>query len=265
MSASDTWQLPEFTRKDFAPAKSRYAVVIPVLNEGARICRQLERMLELAQLYDIFIVDGGSSDGALEEKRLKRFHVRSLMIKTGPGKLSAQLRIGLAAALTDGYEGVILIDGNNKDNPEAVPSFAQALDRGFDHIQGSRFIAGGKAENTPLPRLLAIRLLHAPLISLAAGVRYTDTTNGFRAYSKKFLTDSRVQPFRNVFDKYELHYYLAIRAGQLGFRTCEVPVERVYPRNEKTPTKIKGFRGNFAVLMTLFSACANKFAPRSET
>ena len=93
-----------------------------------------------------------------------------------------------------------------------------------DHIQGSRYIAGGVAENTPLLRHLAVKFIHAPLISLAARHRYTDTTNGFRAYSRRFLTDRRVRPFRDVLSGYEMHYYLAIRAARLGFRVTELPV-----------------------------------------
>src|SRR5690606_15118792 len=111
--------------------------------------------------------------------------------------------------------GVIAIDGNDKDDPTAIPAFAAALDRGVDHVQGSRYLPGGHHEHTPLLRHAGVRLLHAPLISRAAGVRYTDTTNGFRGYSATLLRDPRVQPFRHVFSRYELHYYLAIRAGEL--------------------------------------------------
>jgi len=53
-----------------------------------------------------------------------------------------------------------------------------------------------------------VRILHAPLVSLASRFRYTDTTNGFRGYSRRFLEDPRVAAFRDVFPGYELHYYL---------------------------------------------------------
>jgi phosphatidylglycerol:prolipoprotein diacylglycerol transferase len=36
----------------------------------------------------------------------------------------------------------------------------------------------------------------------------TDTTNSFRAFSRDFLLDERVKPFRAVFDSYNLPYYL---------------------------------------------------------
>jgi hypothetical protein len=187
--------------------------------------------------------------------------VRALLVKIGPGKLSAQMRMGLAWALHEGYDGTILIDGNDKDDPAAIPAFAGALDDGFDHVQGSRFVPGGRAIRTPLARLVGVRLLHAPAISVAAGFRYTDTTNGFRAYSRGFLLDPRVAPFRDVFVAYELHYYLAIRAARLGFRVTELPVTRAYPAGEKAPTKISPLRGNLRVLATLARACLHRFDP----
>ena len=139
--------------------------------------------------------------------------------------------------------------------------FVRLLDEGGDHIQGSRFIAGGHHANTPVSRLLAVRLLHAPLMSVAAGFRYTDTTNGFRAYSRRFLLDPRVQPFRDVFVGYELHYYLAIRAAKLGFCVREIPVSRVYPPHGPVPTKISPLRGNYLVLRTLVRALRGVYDP----
>ncbi len=259
---TEAWEVPQYTRAEMRPKANRYAVIIPVINEGARIQTQLRRMQQLNTLADAVIVDGGSTDGSLEAALLAETNVRALLTKTGPGKLSAQLRVGLAWCMQQGYEGVILIDGNNKDDPDAIPKFISKLDAGFDHVQGSRFVPGGKMENNPAIRLAGIKLLHAPMISLAAGVKYTDTTNGFRAYSRKFLLDGRVNPFRDIFSQYELHYYLAIRAGRLGFNVCEVPVTRSYPPGE-IPTKISKYRGNLLILQTLYRACTGYYNPKS--
>jgi dolichol-phosphate mannosyltransferase len=256
------WAVPTFAVTELRPRSSKYCVVIPVINEGERILSQLKLMKTLKDMPDIVIADGGSTDGSMEPTRLGELGVRTVLVKTGPGKLSAQMRMGLAYAMRQGYEGVILIDGNGKDEPSAISNFVSALDEGFDHIQGSRFVPGGKAINTPLARLWGIKLVHAPLISLAAGYRYTDTTNGFRAYSRRFLIDPRVAPFRETFSAYELHYYLSIRAARLRFRVSEIPVTRAYPSHGPTPTKIKSFRGNFLVLKTLVEASIGKYNPR---
>jgi glycosyltransferase involved in cell wall biosynthesis len=232
-----------------------------VINEADRIQRQLEQMAPLADRVDIVVADGGSTDGSLGIDTLAAARVRALLVKRGPGKLSAQMRMAIAFALDEGYDGLIVIDGNGKDDVSAIPRFAELLDEGYDHIQGSRYIPGGHGINTPLSRTLAVKLLHAPLISLAARTRYTDTTNGFRAYSRRLLTDPRVQPLRDIFMGYELHYYLAIRAARLGFRVTETPVTRRYPSSGKTPTKISPVKGNLAILRTLAAAASGKFNP----
>ncbi|MGH9332662.1 MAG: glycosyltransferase family 2 protein, partial [Vicinamibacteria bacterium] len=150
----------------------------------------------------------------------------------------------------------------NKDDPSAVTASVAALEDGFDYLQGSRFIEGGVARNTPLLRLLGIRWVHAPLVARAAGYPYTDTTNGFRGYSRKLLTDPRVAPLRDVFSSYDLHYYLAIRAARLGFRVKEIPVTREYPARGRVPTKIRGVSGYRIVLRDLFRACGHRFDPK---
>lgn len=255
------WQIPVHSVLELAPRRSRYACCVFVLNEGPRIASQLRKMQPMADTVDILLADGGSTDGSTSPDFLTNHHVNTLLIKQGPGGLSAQMRMALAFALNRGYEGIIVLDGNDKDDPSAIPAFVNALNQGFDHIQGSRFIPGGQAINTPVSRHLGLKLLHAPLIRWASGFSYTDTTNGFRAYSSRLLQDPRVAPFRDIFNKYELHYYLAIRAARLGFRVTELPVTRAYPLAGKTPTKISKFRGNLMILRTLFRACWNRFDP----
>ena len=136
------------------------------------------------------------------------------------------------------------------------------LKEGYDLIQGSRFVKGGIAENTPLSRWLAVRFIHAPLISLGARHWFTDTTNAYRAYSRAYLTHPAVQPFRDVFAGYELLAYLSIRATRLGLKACEVPVTRAYPASGATPTKIKGFKGNSDLLKVLLAAARGKYNPQ---
>jgi dolichol-phosphate mannosyltransferase len=172
--------------------------------------------------------------------------------------------MGFAYALQRGYLGVVTIDGNGKDGYEAIPDFLAALAEGYDFVQGSRYLPGGVAVHTPLDRELGVRLLHAPALSLAAGFRYTDTTNGFRGFSARLLGDPRVRPFRDVFDAYNLHYYLSVRAPRLGFRVKELPVRRAYPSRGKTPTKISGLAGRLRILEQLLKACVGAYDPRGD-
>lgn len=263
LKAHPTWEFPDFEEKTYFKKKSKYALCVFVINEGERIQKQIERMDEFAGLVDIVIADGGSTDGSLDEAFIEKHKVRTVLTKKGPGKLSAQMRATFAWALSEGYKGVIVVDGNGKDDVSAVSDFAKLLDEGHDHIQGSRFIPGGKAINTPLSRELGLHLLHAPLISLAAGKRHTDTTNGFRGYSAVLLKDEDIAVFRDVFQTYELHYYLAIESSRRKrYKTVETPVTRAYPKKGKTPTKISPIKGNAHVLKVLFKAAAGHYKKR---
>lgn len=254
--------VPAYEERALAPRRHEHCVCVFVLNEDGRLHAQLEAMWAACDgVADVVVADGGSDDGSTAPERLAALGVNTLLVKIGPGRLGAQMRMAFHWALARGYAGVVVIDGNGKDGVEAIPAFVAALRRGVDHAQGSRFIPGGVSENMPPSRWVGVRLLHAPLVSLAARRRYTDTTNGFRAYSARLLADPRVAVLRDVFGGYELHYYLAIRAARLGFSVAELPVARRYEPG-KVVTKISPVRGNLRVLGCLARACAGWYDPR---
>lgn len=254
-------EVPSYDILELKPVSNAYAVIVFVINEGERIKRQLSVMKQFSGRIDIIIADGGSTDGSLAPEYLKECGVSTLLTKRGTGKLSAQMRMGFDYALNRGYTGVISVDGNDKDDTTAVDRFIQAFMDGYDYIQGSRYIPGGKAINTPFLRHWGLKLLHAPLISLAAGFRYTDTTNGFRGYSAKLLSDEKINIFRDVFQTYELHYYIAIQSAKQGYKVREVPVTRAYPAQGELVSKISPFKGNLMILKILFKAVLGKYDP----
>ncbi|MCQ2482084.1 MAG: glycosyltransferase family 2 protein [Clostridia bacterium] len=246
--------VPSYEIMEYKPQQCEYVLLIPVINEGAKIKSELERAQNagISKFVDIIILDGGSSDGSVEEALLKSLDINTLLIKKSAGKQGTQLRMGFDFISKRNYKGIITIDGNNKDSIENVPDFIEKLKEGFDYIQGSRFIKGGRAINTPLSRLIAVKLLHAPIISLKAHHRFTDTTNNFRGYSVRYINDNRVNPLRDIFVSYELLAYLSTRATRIGYTATEIPVTREYPINVKTPTKISPIKGNYELLKILF-------------
>lgn len=258
--SNPAWSFPDFEATILKEKSNKYCVCVFVINEGERIQKQLKQMKKYTDTIDVVVADGGSTDGSLEHDFLRKQNVRALLTKKGKGKLSAQMRMAFAWALHEGYEGVVVVDGNGKDDISAIPDFVKHLANGIDHVQGSRFVKGGKAINTPLSREFGLHLLHAPLISLASGKRHTDTTNGFRAYSSQLLSDPEIAVFRDIFQTYELHYHLAIESSRnKKYTTIETPVTRAYPKKGKTPTKISPIKGNLHILGVLFSAVTGKY------
>lgn len=255
--------VPRFECTEYCEKTKDYVLLIPIINEGERIIRELERAAQnnVSDYADIVICDGGSTDGCTEETRLRQLGINTLLVKRDTGKQGAQLRMGIWWALERGYKGVVTIDGNDKDSIEDVPRFIEKLKEGYGLVQGSRFVKGGKAINTPLIRTVSVRLIHAPVISLTAGQWFTDTTNAFRAYSAEYLKDTQVSPLRDVFMTYELLAYLSVRASQLGYRACEIPVTRAYPKTGKTPTKISFFKGNSELMKILIRNAFGAYTP----
>jgi dolichol-phosphate mannosyltransferase len=256
------WDVPAFEIVLSEGRTHDFCTVIPVINEGGRIRRLLERMAAIgtASHTDIIIVDGGSTDGSIDVSAFRTLGVRCVLVKTGGGRLGAQLRCAYAFALREGYAGIVTIDGNDKDDPHAIPDFVAALRNGVAMVQGSRFLPGGAGENTPWLREFAIRRVHAPALRIASGFPWTDTTQGFRGYSAAMLRDPRVAPFRPVFSEYELLAYLSYRVPRLGYRCLELPTRRVYPPHGPVPTKIDA-NAWARLLSTLVHACTGKFNP----
>lgn len=255
--------VPDFDSFEYAPRRTKYCLCIPIINERENIALELHRarINKIHTLCDIVICDGGSTDGSTDEDMLQGLGANTLLVKKGPGRLSAQMRMGFYWALMRGYEGVITISGNNKDSIEDVVRFIDKLEQGYDFVQGSRFIQGGQAINTPLARHIAIRFVHSPVTSFTARDRFTDSTNNFRGYSARYLLHPLVQPFRPVFKTYELVAYLATRASQLKLNTCEVPVTKAYPNSGTIPTKISPVRGNAELMGILLANAAGRYNP----
>ncbi len=255
--------VPKFECMEYKDKSRNYVVMIPIINEGERIMKELKRAYRyrIYDFADIVICDGGSTDGCTNERMLRRFKVNTLLVKQDIGKQGAQLRMGIWWALQRGYKGIITIDGNNKDSIEDVPHFIRKLEEGYDFVQGSRFMKGGRAVRTPFVRNFSVKFIHAPVISLTAHQRFTDTTNAYRAYSSEYLKDERVKPLRDIFMTYELLAYLSVRATQLGYRVCEIPVTRAYPKKGKTPTKISFFKGSGELMKILIENAFGVYIP----
>lgn len=100
--------------------------------------------------------------------------------------------------------------------------------------------------------------------SLAARFHCTDTTNGFRALSRRVVLDPRVQPFRDIFDTHNLHYYLSVRIPRLGFRVKEPPVRRVYPAAGPAPSKIGVVKAKLGTLKLPMLTALGQYNPKER-
>ncbi|MFH1724560.1 MAG: glycosyltransferase family 2 protein [Elusimicrobiota bacterium] len=221
--------VPRYGYEPGVAARHPYLVYIFAYNEGAKLETQLRRFPPASERgYDLMLGDDGSTDGSTPPRLISEFGLRGITRLERNMGLSPNIKAGMDWYLRRDYRAVVLMNGNDRDGVDAVPRFLQKLEAGYDYVQGSRFRPGGRHINTPPYRFLAIRLVHAPLFSLAALRWMTDTTNGYRAFSTRTLRAMGDGLFSERFRKYEVEQYMAWKAIRSGLRTCEIPVTRRY-------------------------------------
>ena len=88
--------VPSFESFKYQEKTKDYAILIPVINEGERLLKELKRACKynIADYADIIICDGGSTDGSTDEANLRKWQVNTLLVKKSAGKQGAQLRMG---------------------------------------------------------------------------------------------------------------------------------------------------------------------------
>jgi glycosyltransferase involved in cell wall biosynthesis len=222
--------------------------IVPVFNEAGKIEKVVRRIP--GQIVDeILVVDDGSTDDSAEVARASGARVISMDATIGVG---AALRTGYEYAVQRNYDVTVTIAGNNKDAPEEIPLLLEPIaeDRA-DFVQGSRFLKRGASFGAmPAHRQIATRL-HPLFFSLVARRRVTESTNGFRAVRTCILADPRLDLSQSWLRQYELEPYLYLRSIQLGYRTVEVPVTKIYPPKEAGQTKMKPITGWWSILRPL--------------
>ena len=222
-------------------------LVVPVAyNERIKLGNVIERFLksQMPSRADYLIVDDGSDDGTTEMiATYKDRGVMSIKHEKRSG-VGAAIRSGIEYARSHQYDIIVIMAGNDKDNPEEIPQLLEPIIKeNFDLIQGSRYLGKvGSGGQMPFYRKLATRL-HPFVFSVFTGRHVTDTTNGFRAIRLSIFDDERINLRQNWLDTYELEPYILWKVITLGYQFKEAFVTKIYP-----PKKLGGYTKMIPIL-----------------
>ena len=197
------------------------SVVVPVMNEEQNVRPLYEKLSAqlnaLGQNYEVIFVDDGSTDKTFAE--LKTLHddhpgiVRVVRFRRNFGKTPA-LVAGFSRCRG---EVIFTMDGDLQDDPEEIPNFLKKLDEGYDLVSGWKY-----PRLDPITKTFPSRVFNG-MVSTMTGVHLHDINNGFKAYRREVIEDSRMKLYG------EFHRFVPVMAHWHGFSVTEIKV-RHHPR-----------------------------------
>jgi dolichol-phosphate mannosyltransferase len=224
--------------------ESDILVSLFVFNEGEKL-KEVVASFPENRNYDLLFIDDGSTDGSYEFLQGRGYrlirHEKNIGIGYG-------IREAIRYGRENRYQIVVIMAANGKMLPSEIDRLVRPIEAGgFDYVQGSRYLPGGRSPNLPLFRRMTIRLFTI-IVNLFTGYKGTDVTCGFRAYRLSLFDDPRFDLEQAWLDKYEMEYYIHYHVLKGGYRVTDAPVSMVYPEERKNYSKIKPLVGWWSMI-----------------
>lgn len=165
-------------------ARSRDAllVVVPAHDEAPRI----GRVVEAARRHlPVLVVDDGSSDDTA--KIAEDAGARVIRQAPNQGK-GAALRAGFGAAIAEGIEAVITLDGDGQHDPAEIPAFLGEYARRTVAGARTELIVGRRDFRRMPPVRRASNWLGTVTLSAALGRWIDDNQSGYRLVGRRLMT-----------------------------------------------------------------------------
>ncbi|MEK6953181.1 MAG: glycosyltransferase family 2 protein [Nanoarchaeota archaeon] len=211
--------------------------ILPAYNEEGKIIISIKDIKPYVD--QVLVVNDGSTDNTETEAKKEGIVVITHKKNMGVG---AAFKTAIRYAQENNYDVCIHFASDNQDDASYVPKFIEKIKQGYDFVQGSRYIKGGKRINHPLFRILTT-YSYSLIFSLITFKRITDATNGFRAYRTEIFKNKNINISQDWLNRYELEPYFFYKVIKEGFKVTEIPVLKRYPKNKKIGyTKMKPFK-----------------------
>jgi len=193
----------------------KVCILVPAYNEVKTIADVVKGCLK--HVSDVVVVDDGSTDGTGELAKEAGAAVITHDVNRGKG---AALKTGFDYVLGDGWEAIIVIDGDGQHDWNEIPKIIDTTLRENAAITiGSRM---SDLKNMPLHRR-ASNWFTSWIISKLSGQYVPDSQCGFRLIRSDFLREIKLTT-----DSFEMESEMIIIAGRRGYKVTSIPIKTIY-------------------------------------
>ena len=238
--------------KNIALQTPSATVLIPCRNEKGNIENAITRMPNFCESIEIIYVEGGSSDGTLEEinRVIKKYPEKDI-------KVFIQDGVGKGDAVRKGFENangdiLMILDADLTVPPEDLTKFYNAISSGKgEYINGTRMVYPMHGQAMRFLNYWANRTFSV-IFSWLLNQRLTDTLCGTKVLSKSnYLKIVNNRQYFGDFDPFG-DFDLIFGASKLNLKIVEVPIR--YDERKYGETQISRFRHGWLLLkMVLFA------------
>lgn len=205
----------------------RTIIIIPAWNEEAPLPAVLRDLRTTVPECDVVVVSDGSTDATAQVAHAGGAAVVELPYNLGIG---GALRTGFRYAVRNGYQRGVQFDADGQHDSSQIRRLLATLDEGADMAIGSRFAAADGDYQVGKLRGGAMGLLRFT-VRRVTKQPFTDTSSGFRAFSRPVL-----EFFAETYpSEYMESVEALLMAHREGFNVREIPVH-MRERQDGTPS-----------------------------
>ena len=202
------------------------SVVIPCYKVEKSIVEVVESVGDWA--YRIYCVDDACPNGSgdVVEEHFSDDERVKVLRRAKNGGVGAATMAGYQAAIDDGADILVKVDGDGQMDPRLVPQLVRPIvDGEADYVKCNRFFSAVTVARMPWVRLAGNAGLSF-MTKLSTGYwDLFDPTNGFTALEANV---ARELPFDKIHPRYFFETDLLFRLGLLRARVVELPAEATY-------------------------------------